>query len=315
MKSIILQMHEQLINGEKTPIDFVNDSIEKINAIKHTNSVVLDTFSFAKTNAELLNKEINNNKDNLLFGIPYAMKDSICTKGIVTTGGSMFLKDFIPPYSATIFSLLNDSKTIMMCKSNLDEFGMGGTGLYSAFGHVKNFHNLKSIVGGSSSGSTNLVAASAVPFAIGTDTGDSARRPPSFAGVVGFKPTYGLISRYGVLPYAPSLDHVGIITRTVADAAIVSEHLIKYDEKDFTSQKIADTQFFKNIKIKNKLTVGVVKHIENYLSADVLKVYLEAIDLIKANGHTIKYVSFDEKLLQAVHAIYYAITYSEANSC
>jgi aspartyl-tRNA(Asn)/glutamyl-tRNA(Gln) amidotransferase subunit A len=159
------------------------------------------------------------------------------------------------------------------------------------------------------------VAANAVPFAIGTDTGDSARRPPSFAGLVGYKPTYGLISRYGVLPYAPSLDHVGVITKTVIDAAIVSECLVSHDINDFTSQMINDNHFYKNIKSITKLNVGVIKNLEKYLPANTRQAYLDAIEIIKKHGHTIKYVDFDEKLLKAIHAIYYAISFSEAVSC
>jgi aspartyl-tRNA(Asn)/glutamyl-tRNA(Gln) amidotransferase subunit A len=315
MKSIILQMHDQLINGKKTVAEFVDESINKINEIKYTNSVITDSFSLAKEKANKLNDKIEQNHSNLLFGIPFAMKDNVCTKGVITTGGSLFLKDFVPPYNATITTLLDSANSIMVCKSNLDEFGLGGTGTYSAYGIVKSILNNELIVGGSSSGSTNLVAANAVPFAIGTDTGDSVRRPPSFLGVVGYKPTYGLISRYGILPYAPSLDHVGVIAQTVIDTAIVSESLVSYDSKDFSSQKIDDCHFYKNIKQISKLKVGVIKNLEKYLPPNTCKAYLDAIKIIEKQGHTIVYIDFDEKLLKAIHAIYYAISYSEAVSC
>jgi aspartyl-tRNA(Asn)/glutamyl-tRNA(Gln) amidotransferase subunit A len=315
MKSIILQMHDQLISGKKTVADFVDVSIRKIDEIKHTNSVVNDSFSIAKTRASKLENKIKENSSNLLFGIPFAMKDNVCTKDVITTGGSLFLKDFVPPYNATITTLLDNVNSVMVCKSNLDEFGLGGTGTHSAYGIVKSVLNNELIVGGSSSGSVNLVAAGAVSFAIGTDTGDSVRRPSSFVGTVGYKPTYGLISRYGVLPYAPSMDHVGVIAKTVTDVAIVSEALIAYDSKDFSSQKINDNHFYKNIKPINKLKVGVIKNLEKYLPSNTCKAYLDAIKIIEKQGHKIEYIDFDEKLLKAIHAIYYAISYSEAVSC
>jgi aspartyl-tRNA(Asn)/glutamyl-tRNA(Gln) amidotransferase subunit A len=159
------------------------------------------------------------------------------------------------------------------------------------------------------------VASNAVPFAIASDTGDSARRPASFVGVVGYKPTYGLISRYGLMPYAPSLDHVGIIARTTIDVAIVSESLVKFDVKDFTSQKINDSNFYKNIKKIDKLTIGVVKGIEKYLPQNIAKVYLESINLLEQRGHNIQTVPFEEELLKAIHIVYSSISYAEANSC
>jgi aspartyl-tRNA(Asn)/glutamyl-tRNA(Gln) amidotransferase subunit A len=146
-------------------------------------------------------------------------------------------KNYIPSYNATVYNNLIDAKAILVSKSNCDEFGMGGTGLESGFGHVKNFMDKNRIIGGSSSGSANHVAIGIVPFSIATDTGDSIRRPASFAGVCGYKPTYGAISRYGVFSYATSHDHVGIFAKTVTDCAIVADEIVKYDEKDYTSQK------------------------------------------------------------------------------
>jgi aspartyl-tRNA(Asn)/glutamyl-tRNA(Gln) amidotransferase subunit A len=221
----------------------------------------------------------------------------------------------MPPYSASIYDSFNHHNAIMIGKSNMDEFGMGGDGIYSAYGIVKNAYDKERIVGGSSSGSVNLVAAKVVPFAIGTDTGDSSRRPATLVGVVGYKPTYGLISRYGVTPYAPSLDHVGIIANSVTDVAIVAQHIVAFDQKDFTSQRIADHHFYQNLKLTKQLVIGIVKDMEKYLSPDVLTAYLKCIAYLKSQGHTFKYVDFIDEYLKAIHTIYYIISYAEANSC
>jgi aspartyl-tRNA(Asn)/glutamyl-tRNA(Gln) amidotransferase subunit A len=177
-----------------------------------------------------------------------------------------------------------------------------------------NPHDHDRIVGGSSSGSVNLVACGQAPFAIGTDTGDSVRRPASFVGVVGFKPTYGLISRYGVFPYAPSLDSIGINATNVTDTAIVADVICQYDQKDYSSQKMEHT-FYKSLTTHKNICVGVIKDLEKHLSKDVLTYYLKAIDDIKKAGHTIKYIDLDETYLRSVHTIYYCLSYVEAYSC
>jgi aspartyl-tRNA(Asn)/glutamyl-tRNA(Gln) amidotransferase subunit A len=315
MKSRILTLHEEIIKGNKTIINIIDDACHKAELSKNTNSLITNTFIEAKQQAQELQKNVESGVDNLLYGIPYALKDNVCTKGIRTTSGSNFLKDFIPPYNATIYEIFNRQKAIMIGKSNLDEFGMGGSGIYSAFGTVPHVDDHERIAGGSSSGSVSLVGTNVVPFSIGTDTGDSSRRPATLVGVVGYKPTYGLISRYGVTPYAPSLDHVGIIATSVIDIAIVSQYLVMFDPKDFTSQKIGDSKFYANLKMTDKLTIGLIKDAEKYLSKDVLSTYLDCIELLKKNGHTIKYVEFANEYLNAIGTIYSIISFAEANSC
>jgi aspartyl-tRNA(Asn)/glutamyl-tRNA(Gln) amidotransferase subunit A len=315
MKSQILELRKLIINGQKTVNDIINEACAKCDALKDTNSIITDTYQDAQQRAQDLQQHIQRAANNLLYGIPYVMKDGVCTKGIRTTAGSAFLKDFIPPYSATIYENFNHHHAVMIGKSNMDEFGMGGDGIYSAYEIVKYFCDPTRVVGGSSSGSVSLVAANVVPFAIGTDTGDSSRRPATLVGVVGYKPTYGLISRYGVMPYAPSLDHVGIITNSVTDTAIVAQHMISFDEKDFTSQRIGNNQFYQNLKTVDKLTIGIIKEIEKYLTPDVLKAYLQCIEQLKSYGHTIKYVDFMDEYLNAIKTIYSVISYAEANSC
>jgi len=170
-----------------------------------------------------------------MYGIPIVLKDNVNTKGILTTAGSHILGNYIAQYDATIVEKLTAAGAVLIAKSSLDEFGMGGTNLSAATGPVYNPYDLSRMSGGSSGGSAVLVASGVVPFAIGSDTGDSVRKPASFNGVVGFKPTYGRISRYGIIPYASSLDHVAFFTRNVADAATSLEVLAGRDDRDMTS--------------------------------------------------------------------------------
>ncbi len=191
------------------------------------------------------------NKQSKLNGVIYSLKDNIATKGHTTTGASKFLENYVPEYDATVKTLLDQAGAICVSKDNLDEFGLGGTGLFSGYGIVHNPFDEKRISGGSSSGSACLVSQGIVPFSICTDTGDSIRKPASFQGIVGFKPTYGAISRYGVYPYAPSLDHVGILAQTVEDIATVFSVIAKYDDNDMTSIDLS-SDYAANLKPNKK---------------------------------------------------------------
>lgn len=205
--------------------------------------------------------------------IPYSLKDNISTKGITTTGGSRFLEHYIPPYDATVYKILENLNALMVAKVNMDEFGLGGTGLYSGFGYTHHPISKKYAPGGSSSGSAISVANNSVVFSVATDTGDSVRRPASLVGIVGFKPTYGSISRYGVYPYAPSMDHVAIFTRNVIDVAIVTDALSQFDPKDFTSQKRSKSLLNHLLEPdlnQKKIRLGYYKNLEPYMYEDIL---------------------------------------------
>jgi len=222
---MIRKLHNKIKNNEINSDDLVKEAI---------------------TNAEKSQKELNAfvtiikdakgiKSDNLLSGIPVAIKDNFSTKGILSTGSSNTLKDYIPYFDATAIKKLQESGAVIIGKTAMDELGMGGTGLIAATGPVKNPWNINKITGGSSSGSAAAVAAGIVPYALGTDTGDSIRIPAAHCGIVGYKPTYGLVSRFGVFAFASSLDTVGVLSTSVEDAAIVIDQIKGKDEYDMTS--------------------------------------------------------------------------------
>src|SRR5574344_2743099 len=204
----------------------INESIKKA----HDTQDTLNAFVTILDNAQ--NKEIT---DDYLSGIPYACKDILSTKGILTTASSNTLKDYIPVYNATCIENLNQHNAVMIGKTVLDELGMGGTGTTGHTGIVHNPWTLECMTAGSSAGSAASVAEGIVSYALGTDTGDSVRKPAAYCGIVGYKPTYGMISRYGLFPFASSLDHCGVLTRSVADAAIVVDQIKGQDSKDMTT--------------------------------------------------------------------------------
>jgi aspartyl-tRNA(Asn)/glutamyl-tRNA(Gln) amidotransferase subunit A len=235
---------------------------QKENEINEAKKIDDVTFCTMFTGKEYENK----NTDGKLFGSFYFSKDNIWTKGYPTTASSKILENFIPAEDATIIKLLNDAGAEMLGKTVLDELGMGGTGLHASTGIVYNPLDRNRIVGGSSSGSVFAMAKGLGHFALGTDTGDSIRKPASLNGVIGYKPTYGSISRYGVIPYAPSMDHVGFFTRSVADLFVLAETTFKHDKKDFTSIDNSD-EYTKYINQKTKLKkVGYFGVLKNYRS-------------------------------------------------
>lgn len=288
------------------------------------NELLKDTFNKLDNNKKLnayiniVNKHDNvvENKSSLLNNIPYAIKDNINALDTITTGGSLFFENYKSCYDATVITLLNNAGAIPVAKANLDEFGLGGTGTFSGFGNVINPYNEDRITSGSSSGSAVLVAKDIVPFALGTDTGDSIRKPASYLGIVGYKPSYGLISRYGVFPYAPSLDHVGLLTKSVTDVAIISDVICAYDENDFTSQIQKKHDFYKDINdLKNKYKIVYFKNIIDFMPDNFKKIFLESIEKLNNKNCEIKGIDFPKELIEAISPIYKIISYSEAVSC
>ncbi len=311
----IWEAHKQLLNKKITAVELVNTSLNAMSEHDDLNAAVL---VFKKRALAAAQKIADDNVDahHYLKGIPYIAKDNFCIKDTVTTASTNILKNYVPPYNATVIRLLNAAGAIPVCKAALDELGMGGNGLQAATGHVLNPWNHKHITGGSSSGSAALVSAGVAPFALGTDTGDSIRKPASYCGLVGWKPSYGLISRAGVIPYAPSLDTVGVLARSVKDVAIVTDCLAKYDKDDFTSviNRYKDS-YLNNLtrKIKNQrwCYIGsLFKKMPQYMQDK----YHELFRALRAQGVVVEAHEFDAELLKAVPSVYKVISYSESIS-
>ena len=260
---------------------------------------------------------------SLIDGIPYALKDNFSTKGILSTSSSNILKDYVPVYDATAYKKLKEAGAVLVGKTVLDELAMGGTGTTGHTGIVKNPWDKERQIGGSSAGSAASVALGIVPFSIGSDTGDSIRKPASFGGIVGFKPTYGRISRYGLFAFASSLDHVGCFARTVEDCAIVTDILKGKDERDMTSlpdEDIKYTDMLNNdIKGKKLFYIKELTDLEMYKDAgeetlEILKQFKQTIEKCKSIGFEVEEVSIDEKLLKAIYPSYMTISCAEATS-
>ena len=277
--------------------------------------------SFLSVNYENAIKQADNadsliakGDSDILTGIPMQIKDNICTKGIRTTCASNMLEDFVPPYNAHIVEKLNEAGAILLGKGNLDEFAMGSSTENSSFKITKNPWDITRVPGGSSGGPAASVAASEVLFSIGSDTGGSIRQPASFCGVVGMKPTYGLVSRFGLIAFASSLDQIGPITNNVKDSAIVLSAMAGYDSRDSTSLKVDIPDYSKGLKAdlkgfnigvpKEYFTLGIDPKIENNIR--------EAIKTLEELGANIEEVTLPHT--EYALSVYYIIAPSEASA-
>ncbi len=249
-----------------------------------------------------------------LAGIPIGIKDNICTKGIKTTCSSRMLENFVSPYDATVMEKINSKGMITLGKMNMDEFAMGGSTEYSYFKKTKNPWDLNRVPGGSSGGSAAAVAANMVPWALGTDTGGSIRQPASLCGVVGLKPTYGLVSRYGVVAFASSLDQVGTFTKDVEDCAILLNVIAGKDERDSTSVDVGEKDYTKALQKDVKgLKIGVPKEFYGEgINPEVKKSLEQAIEKYKEMGAEVEEFSLD--IANYALATYYIIACAEASS-
>jgi len=233
---LIEKIHECLVSKKISCLELVNWYIKEIEK-SDLNAFITVTKDVAIEQAKKVDSKLQNGEQiGLLEGIPMALKDNFSTKGILTTCGSKMLENYKPIYDSTVYDILKSQGTILLGKTNQDEFAMGSSNETSYFGPVKNPHDKTKVPGGSSGGSCACVAAGLSAFAMGTDTGGSIRQPASFCGIVGLKPTYGAISRYGIIPLASSLDQAGPLTLTVRDTSIVFDTLAVNDPKDETSR-------------------------------------------------------------------------------
>ena len=258
--------------------------------------------------------------NSILSGIPYALKDNISTKGILTTASSNILKDYIPLYDATVYKKLKDSGAVLMGKTVLDELAMGGTGTTGHTGIVRNPWNKDRMIGGSSAGSAASVALGIVPFAIGSDTGDSIRKPAAYGGIVGYKPTYGRISRYGLFSFASSLDHVGVFARSVKDVSYVMDVVKGHDDKDMTSLPDEDVSYTSELDndVSGKKLFYIKEAIEidngNNELKEIISNFKSVLEKCKELGMIVEEVSFDKELLEAIYPVYNVISCAEATS-
>ncbi len=269
----------------------------------------------AKKQAENIQQKIDNGeKLGEYAGIPIGIKDNMCIKGTKTTCSSKMLENFVAPYDATVIEKLKDENIISLGKLNMDEFAMGSSTESSYFKKTKNPWNLNKVPGGSSGGSAAAVAANMVPWALGSDTGGSIRQPSSLCGVVGLKPTYGLVSRYGLVAFASSLDQIGPITKDVRDSAMLLNLIAGHDEKDTTSEQIEKKDYTKALKNDVKgIKIGVPKEFFGEgINEEVKKELTKAIETYKELGAEVEEFSLD--VAKYALATYYIIACAEASS-
>ena len=310
------ELMEKLEKNELTSEEITKAYVDRINEKeKDVKAFVTTTCDEALEKAkEIDSKKKSGEKMNSFAGIPIGIKDNMCTKGVRTTCSSRMLEDFIAPYDATVVEKLNDEGIISLGKLNMDEFAMGASTEYSYFKKTSNPWNLKTVPGGSSGGSAAAVAAELVPWALGSDTGGSIRQPASFCGVVGLKPTYGLVSRYGLVAFASSLDQIGPITKDVRDAAMLLNIIAGHDERDTTSYDMPKKDYTKALKNDVKgMKIGIPKeYFGEGINEEVKAKLQEAIETYKKMGAEVEEFSLD--IAEYALATYYIIACAEASS-
>ena len=295
----VSELIKDIKNKKVSSLELTNHFIERIKHIdSQLNSFVSLTEEYAIKQSRKIDSEISKGKFRPLSGIPLAQKDIFCTKGLKTTCGSKMLENFISPYNATVVEKLNDAGMIIIGKTNMDEFAMGSSNETSYFGDVKNPWNTDYVPGGSSGGSAASVSARLIPCSTGTDTGGSIRQPASLTGVCGIKPTYGRVSRYGMIAFASSLDQAGIFTRTAQDCAILLTYISGYDSKDSTSSKKNVPDYEQECTKKfSSMTVGIPIEFLNGLDATVREVFEDNIKILEKNGCKFKKISLKSSKL------------------
>ena len=255
-------------------------------------------------------------EEGKMRGVPIALKDNVNTKGILTTAGSRILSNYIPIYDAEIVTRLKAAGAVCIAKASMDELAMGGTNLTCFTGPAHNPWDTRRMTGGSSGGSAALVSSGVVPMAIGSDTGDSIRKPAAFNGIVGVKPTYGRISRYGIIPYSSSLDHVGYFTRSIEDACLSLEVLAGRDDRDMTSSNRPVEEYTKNLNSDmHGMKIAVIANvIDNVSNPETVKIFNQRMEELKARGAQVDVYQFDENLMKAILPTYFIIANCEATS-
>ncbi len=313
----VRDLHTQLVNKERSAVEITQDALDRIQALEpKLRSFLHLTPEQALQQARNIDAKLAAGDElGPLAGIPIGIKDNICTQGIPTTCASRILKNFIPPYDSTVTTRLAAAGTVTVGKTNLDEFAMGSSTENSAFQVTANPWDLARVPGGSSGGSAAAVAAQECAIALGSDTGGSIRQPASFCGVVGMKPTYGLVSRYGLVAFASSLDQIGPLTRSVEDAAILLEAIAGYDPKDSTSLKVDIPNYAAQLKpeLAPGTKVGVIKEtLGEGIEPDVEQAFNDAVAQLKDMGAEVQEISCPR--FRYGLPTYYIIAPSEASA-
>ena len=281
-------------NKDISVIELTSDYLNKIKKRDdELNCFITLTEELALNKARKIDEEIAKNKIRALSGLPIAQKDIFCTKNIRTSCGSKMLDNFISPYDATVIEKLNNAGTIMLGKTNMDEFAMGSSNETSFYGPVKNPWDTEYVPGGSSGGSASAVAARISPCSTGTDTGGSIRQPASLCGICGLKPTYGRVSRYGMIAFASSLDQAGIFTTDALDAAILLKEISGHDERDSTSSNVEVPDYYAYCMNDSNCnyTLGIPEEFIKNLNDDVKKVFYDSVKVLEKIGCKIKTIN------------------------
>ncbi|MEH2331251.1 Asp-tRNA(Asn)/Glu-tRNA(Gln) amidotransferase subunit GatA [Nostoc sp.] len=315
----IRELHQQLVKKERSAVEITQEALERIQVLEpKLHSFLCVTADRALEQAGAVDTKIAAGEEiGLLAGIPVGIKDNMCTKGVPTTCASRILENFVPPYESTATQKLADAGAVMVGKTNLDEFAMGSSTENSAYQVTANPWDLSRVPGGSSGGSAAAVASQECVVALGSDTGGSIRQPASFCGVVGMKPTYGLVSRYGLVAYASSLDQIGPFGNTVEDTAILLSAIAGYDPKDSTSLKVAIPNYAAslkpNFKPRGQLRIGIIKEtFGEGLDSVVEQAVTKAVDQLQSLGAEIHIISCPR--FRYGLPTYYIIAPSEASA-
>jgi aspartyl-tRNA(Asn)/glutamyl-tRNA(Gln) amidotransferase subunit A len=310
------QLREMMEKGETSCQEIISSVFQKIHKLNpRINAYITLMEKQAKETARKMDdRRSRGEKLGRLAGLPVAIKDNICTKGVLTTCGSKILSDFVPPYDATVVEKLKKADAIIIGKTNLDEFGMGSSNETSFFGPVGNPKEQNRVPGGSSGGSAAAVASGMTILALGTDTGGSVRQPASLCGVVGMKPTYGRVSRYGLVAFASSLDQIGTITKDVKDCALLSSVICGHDPKDSTSLPEPAYDFLESLSEEVKYTkIGIPEeYFGEGLNDEVREGVMKGVRLLEKLG--MKKENFSLPHTDKAIATYYVLADAEASS-
>ncbi len=316
LKNLTIENARDLLDSHQiSSLELTEAYLERIeNTESDVNSFVTVSKETARNDAKNADILINSGSQNLLTGIPLQLKDNLCTSGIRTTCSSKMLENFIPPYDAFVAEKLKKQGAVLLGKGNLDEFAMGSSTENSAFQSTKNPFDITRVPGGSSGGPAASVSASQCLFSLGSDTGGSIRQPASLCGVVGLKPTYGRVSRYGLIAFASSLDQIGPITHTVKDSAMVLNNIAGFDSKDSTSLNVPVPNYLDKIDNGIKgFKIGVPKeYFQEGIDPGVEKIIRDSLNVLENLGAEISEISLP--LTSYALAVYYIIAPSEASA-